>query len=110
MSVIEEARIKNNPLKRSKDTVKMIRTETLRDGKVIEIVADLPIGKGWNAGNGTIDWMNLNIGWQPYDKFMSDKHEKAIAAEKMRAEIELQVRAEVAAKEEVPHPTKKVAK
>src|SRR3954466_1207311 len=72
-------------IQRSTETVRMVRVEKKRDGTERVIHANLPVGRGWNQGHGgAIDWINLNVGWRPYDEYMAEKHSKE--AEKKRAE------------------------
>ncbi len=74
---------------RSNKVVKAIRmSKDAFTGKPIEIVADLPIGRGWQSGNGFIDYYNL--GWREYDKVQAEKaakvaEDKRIEAEKQKA-------------------------
>jgi hypothetical protein len=74
----------NKHLMRSEDKTRMVR---LKDGKV-ELDAELPHGRGWQHGNGVIDW--INMGWIPYDQYMREKHTEEVAArreEELREEI-----------------------
>ena len=65
---------------RSQQKARMIRMETQRDGSQRLHDAYLPIGRGWNAGNGVLDYINL--GWMPYDQWAAEQHKKEVEAKR----------------------------
>jgi hypothetical protein len=72
----------NKRLMRSTERVHMIREETKHDGSIRTIEANLPIGRGWNQGNGVIDWINMGCGWRVYDEYMAEKHKAQVEAKR----------------------------
>ena len=79
-----EMKLKN--VKRSTEKVRMVRIEVGADGKETLIDAMMPVGRGWNAGNGTFDWLNMpDCGWMTWetysDKKRHDDAQKAMLAE-----------------------------
>ena len=67
--------------------VRLIREYRAQDGSTATIDAWMPSGKGWNQGNpGALDWINLNVGWRPYDEYWAEKNSK-LAEEKRQTEL-----------------------
>ena len=95
---------KRDTLMRGTKTVKAIRTTRDHTGKECQIIADLTIGRGWQSGNGFIDYYNM--GWREYDKYLTEQHDKEVQAkkdaenERVRAELEAMKKAEEARKAE----------
>ena len=68
---------------RSTQTVEMVREEVQRGGQKIVVRANLPIGRGWQSGAGTIDW--INMGWRSADEYDAATHKKMVEAEQLAA-------------------------
>ena len=73
----------SNQMFRSKLTADFVREEIQRDGKIITIRATLPIGRGWQGGQGAIDWINL--GWRSADEYDAAQNSKKVEEERKAA-------------------------
>jgi hypothetical protein len=64
---------------RSQDKTLMVREYTDQKGVKQVFEALLPHGRGWNSGEGVIDW--INMGWQTSEEYKAVKHRESVAAE-----------------------------
>jgi hypothetical protein len=101
-------------LRRSTKKYHMIREVKNAKGEVVEVWEDwLPGGRGWLRGNeGPIDWINLGIGWRPYDEYMAEKNRQEADAKRDALIAEQSAKLEAAEKKikSASKPKKKAVK
>ncbi len=68
------------PTKRGTEKVRMVRKEII-NGKEEIIDCMMPIGRGWNAGNGVEDYKKMGCGWMTWEEYEDKKRSDKMAAE-----------------------------